>query len=991
MKNKYHFLFTAVAALSILFFALVRDSGIVEDKNDSRNSLQPHAHSQGGRDNPFAAADYRYYMLATTAESKGQYVDVSYYRKMAKEYAQENNLIAGTDNSGISWVQIGPGNIGGRIRSILILSDRELLVGAVAGGIWKTSNFGANWYPVLDDESPISISSMMQVYVDSLRTYHYYAGTGEAWGNLDAVYGGGIFKSTNFGDTWEFLSGTSGDEFRNIVKLDWDTAGYLYAATKTYDIKHGVGSYTFDGGLYRTSDDGTSWTRISPTDVSSNYFNPCDLVVVTPLEILYAVNATSTDWGGIYRTGDGGASWTKITAGLPADGYGRIALKRNPENSIADGFDDGEIIYAVFESSDKSKAGDAGLKGIYRSTDKGVTWTALSDPPRIPSTDTMSYLGSQGWYNNYIEVDPFDKENLFVGGVDIMHSTNTGASWTQKTYWNSFYGSPVVHADHHAMAFDTWKEGIVYCANDGGIYKSTDKGVTWTDLNNDLAITQFYSGAVYKTGEVYYGGTQDNGHLKYSSGTDWTMVYGGDGGYSAVSHTDPLTAYEEYTYLSIRKTTNGGTSWASSVTGLTDAGVSTECLFIAPFSMSRENSEVLLAGSNEMWVTTNSAATWVRVGPAEYTGGVLISAVTIKGSASPFVAYAGTTDGRIVKCATLYPDSGTANRWDTITPPGNNGAYVRRIGISPFNSSKIVACYSGFNTSGVLESRHVWASDDSGATWTDISSDLPNIPEHSLQFDPYESLMLWLGTEGGVFKSDDYGASWLNFTPGMPTFVPVDELVLQQDTWKMFAFTHGRSVYSSDIPLPVELASFNATVSGNDVQLNWTTAGELNNAGFDIERNSGNATRLTVGHVKGNGSTSGSVNYSYIDKALHTGKYEYRLKQMDYNGSFKYYNLEYAVEVGVPQVFYLSQNYPNPFNPVTKIDFRLPYDGNATLILFDIRGREVMRIVNDNRMAGYYTATVNAATLSSGAYFYRLTLNSGNSNFSDAKKLVVLK
>ena len=197
----------------------------------------------------------------------------------------------------------------------------------------------------------------------------------------------------------------------------------------------------------------------------------------------------------------------------------------------------------------------------------------------------------------------------------------------------------------------------------------------------------------------------------------------------------------------------------------------------------------------------------------------------------------------------------------------------------------------------------------------------------------------------------------------------------------------------SDAPLPVELTSFTCTVNNRDVKLNWSTAGELNNAGFEVERKpAGDGAMWTkIGFVQGNGTTNEPKNYSFEDKKLNTGKYDYRLIQIDYNNQESVFNLNNAVEVGIPKKSDLSQNYPNPFNPITKIDYNITYNSKVTLKVFDITGREISTLVNETQEAGYYTVQFNASEYASGTYFYRLTTEGGKESFAITKRMILLK
>ena len=187
--------------------------------------------------------------------------------------------------------------------------------------------------------------------------------------------------------------------------------------------------------------------------------------------------------------------------------------------------------------------------------------------------------------------------------------------------------------------------------------------------------------------------------------------------------------------------------------------------------------------------------------------------------------------------------------------------------------------------------------------------------------------------------------------------------------------------------LPVELASFTSSVNERSVTLNWTTASEKNNSKFEVERRSADNSWTTAGSVNGNGTTSSSSNYSFTDRGLSTGKYDYRLKQIDFNGNFEYFNLNNEVVIGLPQSYSISQNYPNPFNPSTNLEFGISELGFVTLKIYDISGKEVETLVNEVKPAGFYTVSFDASGLTSGVYFYSIT----SGDFSATKKMMLLK
>jgi hypothetical protein len=191
--------------------------------------------------------------------------------------------------------------------------------------------------------------------------------------------------------------------------------------------------------------------------------------------------------------------------------------------------------------------------------------------------------------------------------------------------------------------------------------------------------------------------------------------------------------------------------------------------------------------------------------------------------------------------------------------------------------------------------------------------------------------------------------------------------------------------------VPVELTSFTATVSGNSVNLNWETATEINNTGFVVERKSAASDFTQIGFVPGFGTTSEPKSYSFSDGSLSAGIYSYRLKQIDYDGTFEYSNVV-EVEILAPDEFALAQNYPNPFNPSTKISFSLAVDSKVSLKVFDILGQEVAALINQDLTQGVHTYDFNAVGLNSGVYFYKIEANGVDGNkFADTKKMILIK
>jgi len=266
------------------------------------------------------------------------------------------------------------------------------------------------------------------------------------------------------------------------------------------------------------------------------------------------------------------------------------------------------------------------------------------------------------------------------------------------------------------------------------------------------------------------------------------------------------------------------------------------------------------------------------------------------------------------------------------------------------------------------------------------------VPVHSLVIDPVSATTLYVGTETGVYSTTDRGGTWSTDNTGMPSYVPVDELVLQSGTNILFAFTHGRGVWEITTALPVELSSFTAKVLRNGgVQLDWITETEVDNYGFDVERtqlNEKDTLWEKLAFIEGHGNSNSPKEYSYTDNNAQYGSYAYRLKQIDTDGQFEYSEIVEVDAGAIPNGFVLEQNYPNPFNPTTTIKFALAETQQAELKVFDVLGNEVATLFNGLADGGkIYEVEFSASELASGIYFYRLETKNRVVN----KKMLLIK
>lgn len=320
------------------------------------------------------------------------------------------------------------------------------------------------------------------------------------------------------------------------------------------------------------------------------------------------------------------------------------------------------------------------------------------------------------------------------------------------------------------------------------------------------------------------------------------------------------------------------------------------------------------------------------------------------------------------------PTTGADNVVLSLGSPG--GVSVNPTTISPAASSIAAQYYSsgstGSNPGVTNRSAYYWTVSTDAASFSgSIRFYFNNIPSNGVLVPGTLKLLRRSGpySNWSVWPTVTNNASYIEAT-GITGF---SEFALGGDI---------------DNPLPVELTNFIAVVNNRDVNLSWKTTSEQNNSGFDVERKTSEGVWQKMGFVQGRGNSNSENSYSYSDKNLSKGNYSYRLKQIDYNGAYKYYNLSSNVNIGVPVKFELSQNYPNPFNPTTKINFSLPKDAKVTLTIFDISGREVARLLNSEfKSADYYSVQFNASALASGVYFYRIQAG----DFIESKKMMLVK
>ncbi len=747
-------------------------------------------------DDPGAAAEWRALKNQGSDDPIGDLAKAKEQMRAMSRYSTSEDLLQSEEtprNLGM-WKFLGPGNIGGRTR-VLVIDPADpgvMYTGGVSGGIWKTTNAGAEWAPVGDDLANIAINSLV---MDPTDRNTLYAGTGEGYfrelvrGTGLPLRGDGIFVTHDGGETWTRLPSTDNDDFHYVNDLVV-TADDIYAATRT--------------GVWRSRDAGATWSRELPVTVMGGCL---DLALGNDLFASCGTFEQAT----IYRARND--VWQPV---FTEPFLGRTSLAIAPS--------DPNIIYALSASNETGKH-EQGLRGVFRSTDGGDTWTARvrnNDPTYAGymltnlitaygdrcSNSANSYT-TMGWYCNTIAVDPKDPNRVWTAGVDLFRSDDGGATWGVASYWWATSGDhkSFVHADQHSIVFHPQYDGAnnrtVFFTNDGGVFRTDDSHgavatgdkamcdpqnskMVFTPLNNSYGVTQFYNGAVTPDGETFIAGAQDNGTLigNLADGPNhWALVLGGDGCYVAIDPQEPATMYAEYQYANLFRSTNGGLSFVRKTSGLANQ----EFLFVTPFVLDANFPRRLWIGGRYMWRTTNRGDNWLAASAPLPS---LVSAIAVQPGNSD-VVLAGTKDGHIVR-TTSATTATAATQWNVQRP---REGFVSWIAFDPTEKNVAYATYAGFGGT------HLWMSTDAGATWTARdSASLPDMPIHSLAVDPTRPNRLYLGTDLGVFVSLDRGLTWAVENTGFANAVTETVLIgAGVNGPAVYAFTHGRGAWRAEL------------------------------------------------------------------------------------------------------------------------------------------------------------------------------------------------
>ncbi|HEY0006745.1 MAG TPA: carboxypeptidase regulatory-like domain-containing protein [Pyrinomonadaceae bacterium] len=756
----------------------------------------------------------------------------------------------GNETEAQIWQPIGPSpaapqaslfpNFGynsGRINAIAIspVNPGLVLIGGATGGIWRSTDGGANFVAVTDNQVDLAVGS---IAFSASNPSIVYAGMGDAQGGY---IGSGVLKSVDSGQTWTKVSNLTLPSPGQIFKIDVDPndSNRVYVAQSSW--RSTVSNTTFSSGFYFSTDGGVSWTRtftglprdfvISPDNAQTLYLT------------MRRVDPPSIGSPGLFKSINGGLTWTSIYTPSPTPVEIRVGVSPANPQKIYVYHGNGSASNSEIHLAVSSNGGADGFPTDY-----------------VLTTVDKGQLG----YNTYLVIDPANANTIYIGTRDVYRSTNGGSTWTNltKTFdeTNNYVYRPdrgKAHPDQHCLAIAPGN--LIYLGNDGGLYLSQDNAATFQSLNSTLSLTQFVGLARHPTdASITYGGTQDNGTQRRLGANlnGWQDFAGGDGGRVLVLPQDPSIVLPSYVRGVIWKFTNNGNSarvtLANGTSTFRDAETNTsDRIAFYPPIVGNGADSTIYTGTHRLWVspnaltaTTISAAGWTAPGgAADLTkgGGDTLSAIGVT-RANTSVIYTGSAQGQAMM------SSNGGQSWSEVMV-GLPNRSITNIKVDQTNPAVAFLSVSGFGTGHVFKTVNGTAG--AATVWTDISGNLPNIPVNALLVDPLNPNTLYAGTDIGVFRSSVNGLVWEAYNDGMPPVIVMD--FSANASGAIQVATYGRGAYEMTAAGQIPSYSISGRVVDGD---NEGIAGAT----------------VTLSGAKSNATTTdASGNYSFT--GLETGNY----------------------------------------------------------------------------------------------------------------------
>ncbi len=663
------------------------------------------------------------------------------------------------------------------------------------------------------------------IAIDYTNTSIIYIGTGDRDAG-DAV-GMGVFKSTDGGNTFTPANNNMSSATVGRLLIDPVNQNTLLAATNK--------------GIFKTIDAAIIWNLMKPGNFKDIVFRPGNPATV------YA-----TKNGEFWRSTDSGETWTQINS---VGNYSRGVIGVTPASP--------GVVY--FVTVDGSVYG-----GTYRSNDSGLSFTLMSNSPNIMSWGCNGGSGGQGWYDLDVAVDPNNANTLYVGGVNVFKSTNGGINWQINSHWTGSCGVPAVHADCHVLEFSN-ADGMLYAGNDGGIYRTSDGGNTWTEITSGIAISQVYKiGQAATNKDKVMNGYQDNGTSTFlGDSTGFVTVMGGDGMDCAYDFQDHLYSYGEY-YNGAGITRLYNNYYQGQISN----GISESGAWLTPLVLDVTNPETMYVGMKNIWRGTNIRGYNVPWQNITSTGTDNVRVIE-QSPANPDIFYFSRNNADFYRSDNL---SNQTPSWTNLTTglPNHNAA------------TDIEASPEDENVVYITLNHKVYKSSDKGATWQDISLNLPDVSLNTIEYYKNDNEGLYVGSDAGIFYKNATMNEWILFSNGFPLSANVTEIEffydsLTPDNDAVRASTYGRGLWSSPtwygtltadfessdtlIPVGCKVAFFDKS-SGVPHHWQWYFEGAIPDSSslknpFDIQYNSEGTFKVVL-TVTNDAGTDSIVKESYI-------------------------------------------------------------------------------------------------------------------------------
>lgn len=684
------------------------------------------------------------------------------------EHAYEQFLRSTTSTNG-NWVALGPATIPlpgpagyeglGRINTVAFhpTDPNKIYIGAPSGGMWQSSDAGLTWVTHTDTLPTLGVSAII---VDYSSPNRIFLGTGDR--DHGDASGLGVYKSIDEGLTWTPSKTGMGDKTVGEMLQDPTNASIMLAATS--------------GGIYRTIDGGNNWTQTKTGNFKSIEFKPGNHSIV------YAAGGSQ-----FFQSTDNGVTFSLITSGLSGGQRSIIAVSAaNPA-----------YVYILYAASDN------GYGGVYRSTDSGLSFSLRSNSPNIldwscGGTDT----GGQGWYDLALAADPTNANVIYVGGINVFRSSDGGSTWAINSHWWGDCSVPAVHADCHYLGFSP-VNGHLFAGNDGGVWSTSDAGLTWNFLITGITIGQIYKlGQAQLSRDHVINGFQDNGTYTLTP-TGWVQTGGGDGMECTIDYSNDAYTYYTIYYGDIYRRNNDNDEnhiAGNGINGITESGG-----WVTPFVLHATDPNTMFIGYKNIWRSTNirdNIPTWQKISDNLAGGNGSDMSVVENSPANTSILYAARSDNHLFRsdnCMDLNPN------WIDLTSSLPIASTPTDIAPHPTDP----------NTVYITVGNAVYKSVNKGLTWTNISLNLPAVHVNSIAYYKNDLEGLYIGTDAGVYYKNASMTAWVAFNKGLPANGKITEVEIYYDNDSISSdvirgCTFGRGLWGSDMYHAAPVANFTA-------------------------------------------------------------------------------------------------------------------------------------------------------------------------------------